>query len=592
MRIAIVGGGPAGLLAFKRLLESSHWLRAYGDLSVTIIESGDRLGCGMPYGPQGARLEHVTNVSGDELPSFVQSLSEWVAQQPRAKLAQYLPQIDPDGFHDKQVVPRLLFGWYLSDQFDLYINQARELGIAVDIIKQGNVEDIDIDVDQGTVSLSLKQNGSSSRIQVDRVIVCTGHSWSQSREKNVPGYFDSPYPPDKIALRTDHTVHLRGSSLTAMDALRTLMRCNGRFVDDEHTKYEVDPESPNFKIVMHSRQGLLPCVRVHMEEPHTASDPVLSARQVQDHIDANGGFLSLDYLFENGFKEPLLHSAPRAWRLISDMDLEQFVGKMMDHRQDMDAFDLMRKEYAEAEDSIEQERPVYWKELLAGLSFAMNYPAKHMSAEDMLRLKKILQPLISVVIAFVPQSSCRELLALQEAGRLTLVADGDHGKVFIEQEGHKKVIYYDWSDDDGQHHERCETFIDCTGQRPMSFDRFPFPSLIKNELVSPAYLDFASTSSARDALANGDVDPEDLVEVDGQYKMRVPGLAISDDFAIVDRQGKASDRVYIMAVPYISGYNPDYSGLDFCEKASQMIVDNIVKTSKDQACASGLARPR
>ena len=74
--------------------------------------------------------------------------------------------------------------------------------------------------------------------------------------------------------------------------------------------------------------------------------------------------------------------------------------------------------------------------------------------------------------------------------------------------------------------------------------------------------------------------------------MRVPGLAISDDFAIVDRQGKASDRVYIMAVPYISGYNPDYSGLDFCEKASQMIVDNIVKTSKDQACASGLARPR
>ena len=251
MRIAIVGGGPAGLLAFKRLLESSHGLRAYGDLSVTIIESGDRLGCGMPYGPQGARLEHVTNVSGDELPSFVQSLSEWVAQQPRAKLAQYLPQIDPDGFHDKQVVPRLLFGWYLSDQFDLYINQARELGIAVDIIKQGNVEDIDIDVDQGTVSLSLKQNGSSSRIQVDRVIVCTGHSWSQSREKNVPGYFDSPYPPDKIALRTDHTVHLRGSSLTAMDALRTLMRCNGRFVDDEHTKYEVDPESPNFKIVMH-----------------------------------------------------------------------------------------------------------------------------------------------------------------------------------------------------------------------------------------------------------------------------------------------------------------------------------------------------
>jgi hypothetical protein len=29
----------------------------------------------------------------------------------------------------------------------------------------------------------------------------------------------------------------------------------------------------------------------------------------------------------------------------------------------------------------------------------------------------------------------------------------------------------------------------------------------------------------------------------------------------------------MMAVPYIGGFNPDYSGLDFCEAASKEIID-------------------
>lgn len=33
----------------------------------------------------------------------------------------------------------------------------------------------------------------------------------------------------------------------------------------------------------------------------------------------------------------------------------------------------------------------------------------------------------------------------------------------------------------------------------------------------------------------------------------------------------------MMAVPYIAGYNPDYSGLDFCEAASKFIVESILK---------------
>ncbi|MBE0392431.1 hypothetical protein BJQ96_02279 [Flavobacterium sp. PL0002] len=33
-----------------------------------------------------------------------------------------------------------------------------------------------------------------------------------------------------------------------------------------------------------------------------------------------------------------------------------------------------------------------------------------------------------------------------------------------------------------------------------------------------------------------------------------------------------------MAVPYMGGFNPDYSSLDFCEASSEHIVKGIFKT--------------
>ena len=45
----------------------------------------------------------------------------------------------------------------------------------------------------------------------------------------------------------------------------------------------------------------------------------------------------------------------------------------------------------------------------------------------------------------------------------------------------------------------------------------------------------------------------------------MPGITINDNFQVLDKYGAYSDRIYIMAAPYIGGYNPDYSGLDFCE---------------------------
>ena len=69
----------------------------------------------------------------------------------------------------------------------------------------------------------------------------------------------------------------------------------------------------------------------------------------------------------------------------------------------------------------------------------------------------------------------------------------------------------------------------------------------------------------------------ELVSIDGngQYFMYVPGISINDNFQVTNSESKANERIYILAVPYIGGYNPDYSGLDFSETASQIILKSL-----------------
>ena len=98
-RIAIIGGGPCSLFIFKRLIENSN-----SQLHIEIFEKHNRLGAGMPYSKYGAGEEHVTNVSGNEIPELTASLKEWIQNLPRQKLDRF--NIDKKNFNGYKVVPR------------------------------------------------------------------------------------------------------------------------------------------------------------------------------------------------------------------------------------------------------------------------------------------------------------------------------------------------------------------------------------------------------------------------------------------------------------------------------------------------------
>jgi len=562
-RIAILGGGPSGLFIYKRFVESGNT-----DFEIEIFEKHSELGAGMPYSKYGANDEHVTNVSDNEIPHIVNSIEEWIQTAPKTILERF--DVDPQRFNEYKVLPRLLFGQYLSGQFKLLQDLALEGGISTRVHYESTVTDI---IDDPANDQVLVEIAGGDKMRFDTVVICTGHNWPVKREGIIPGYFDAPYPPAKLALNLNHTIAIKGSSLTAIDAIRTLARHNGSFEKDADGKlsFKINSDSPDFKMVMHSRSGMLPAVRFHLEDSHLSNDSLLTEEEIDLHRRGNGGFLSLDFVFQKDFKELFREKDAEFYDRIKDWDIEQFVEEMMQLRENLEPFQLFKAEYVQAEKSIKRHQSIYWKEMLAVLSFAMNYPAKYLSAEDMQRLQKVLMPLISIVIAFVPQRSCIELLALHDAGVLDIIAVGSDSTIEPQTTG---GIIYHFKDGNTTKSIHYKTFVDCVGQPHLSYADFPFKSLISQKAISPARLQFQSAELGQVAFENGNK----AVEKDNNdnYYLNVSGISINDDFQIIDQYGAYNSRIYIMAVPYIGGFNPDYSGLDFCEAASAHIIKNIV----------------
>lgn len=561
IRIAILGGGPSGLFMFKRIIEANN-----PKFEVTIFERKDQLGAGMPYSTEGASDEHITNVSDNEVPNFVCSIEEWIKQAPKELLDKY--QINPQNFNEYKVLPRLFFGAYLQAQFDLLLKMAVRQNISVTVKTRCNVDDVIYKNELGEVWILADQNLH----KFDKVVISTGHNWPKKYEGLVKGYYDSPYPPAKLALKLNHAIALKGSSLTAIDAIRTLARQNGSFIknDDGTMSYQLAKGSEHFSMMMHSRNGLLPAVRFHLEDSRLKNDSLLSIDDFNEHKKQNGGFVSLDFVFEKDFKEIFREKDPSFYEQIKDMDVEAFVDAMMELREKLPPFQLLKAEYVQAEKSIKRKESIYWKEMLAILSFSMNYPAKYFSAEDMLRLQKKLMPLISIVIAFVPQSSCKELIALHNAGVLDLVSVGNDSEVEIADKG--GIIYHYVDENEKAVVQAYQTFVDCVGQPHLDFDKFVFDGLKEAGAISSAKLSFKNQQIGVHMFGEN----EKVKQLEDQsFILDVPGITINDNFQIVDEKGEANPHIFIMAVPYIGGFNPDYSGIDFSEEASQRIVNNF-----------------
>lgn len=562
--IAMIGGGPAALLLLKNMLDY-----AFLPDKIYVFEKSNRFGTGMPYSKYGSGKEHVANVSANELPNFTIDFETYIRDHPTSDY----PDFVSDGsVNPYQVIPRLLLGDYLEFQFDWYIHQLREKDVEMICKKNCPVKDI-VRAKEPMLYHIITENDNV--FLASTIILCTGHTWPKKNEGTVKNWYDSPYPPSKFVGPNNFSVAIRGTSLTAIDAVKTLARLNGHFeyVDKDHLKYQLNPESEKFRIDLFSTGGFLPALRFHSEGEAYSNDWIMSLPEIYEYKRQHGGFVDLDYVFEINFKKPLKKKDPAFYNQIKDLSIEAFVEKMLSIRKELDSFDLFEAEYKEAEKSIDRHKPISWKEALAAFSYAMNYPAKHFSAEDMLRLRKTLLPLISIIIASLPQGSYKELMALYDAGIIDLIQ--------VDKESHVEPgtdgggIYHYQSPDKKPIEKYYPMFVDAIGQQPMDLADLNFDGLKEDQLVSTAYLNFKDNQNAEELLKE-DTDDPIFRSFQDQYSLRVHGLEINDYFQSLNNYGAIIDSLYIMAVPFIGGLNPDYSGLDFCDTAAERIVNSLL----------------
>ncbi|MCB4235110.1 hypothetical protein LDL59_08450 [Kaistella anthropi] len=296
----------------------------------------------------------------------------------------------------------------------------------------------------------------------------------------------------------------------------------------------------------------------------------MSNEEIHEYKNKNGGFVDLDYVYKKNFLDRLKVKDEKFYDRVKDLSIEEFVEEMLEIRKELDSFVLLKAEFTEAEKSINRNQSIVWKEILSAFSYAVNYPAKHFPAEDMLRLKGKLMPLISIIIASLPQSSYHEIMALYHANVLEsfsvdreseVVPDENFGAVYkIVKNGKTQEVKYNM-------------FVDAIGQKPMNYGDFPFESLKDDQLISTGFLYFKDHNAAEEELSKGN--PNVKQDSTDKYYLLVTGLNIGDHFENKNIYAVANKRFYNMSVPFIGGLNPDYSGMDFCDTSAERIVHSI-----------------
>lgn len=199
IKIGIVGAGPSGLFVYKRLIETGNT-----NFQIELFEKKDVLGCGIPYGKEGALPEHITNVSGNEIPELPVGLTDWIKKQSPEMLQHY--NINQKDFDAYNVLPRLLFGKYLEDQFNVLQMQARQNNFVFTVHKNLKVIDIKDLPDEELVKVKTENDAC---FLFDIVIICTGHFWPSPHKDRI-GYFDSSYPPSILNTKTGYPIGIKG----------------------------------------------------------------------------------------------------------------------------------------------------------------------------------------------------------------------------------------------------------------------------------------------------------------------------------------------------------------------------------------------
>ncbi|MEJ8307679.1 FAD/NAD(P)-binding protein [Agrobacterium larrymoorei] len=543
-RICIIGSGPTGIYTLKTLIESPT------PLDITIYEAESEAGKGTPYLPGINDPVMLCNIPSIEIPLIGETLTDWLKQQPDAYLQRF--GIVKSEINERQFYPRVMLGDYFHTQFQFLLNTAGERGHIV-TVKPGH-RVCDIVVGPGAIQVKT-ENAEKLGSAFGHVVMATGHDWPETTEKK-PGYFVSPWPATALEGIRGGSLGILGTSLSAIDALMTVSTSNGSFIYDEAgaLTYKPASEAGDFHATLMSRKGLLPEADFYFPIPYET--PSICTEDAIDALIAEGPTGLLDAAFELFRQELSLRDPDYAMQIgLSELDVDSFAEAYYAYRSGTDPFAWAALNLAEAKSNMAQEITVPWRNAIMITHEIIARIVPHLDMKDFKRFGKSFKSIFIDEYATVPHLSIERLLALRNAGVLSIQKLGNDYEIATTP-GRRGVIVKM-----GDKTLEFDTFIDATGQSAHSAKDIPFPSLISGDVVRQA-----PTVLESNAFSDGG---------DREFA-HLGGIDVDEDYRVISG-GALHTALYCAAIPYLLHKHPFIQGITSAAEIGEVVAVSIIK---------------
>ena len=579
----IIGSGPTSIFLLYHLLREIDFFKNVVE-TITIKEKEVEMGMGMPYNALMTDVYNLANISSEEIPQLPESFSNWLRKQHKDLLDSL--DIDSHSIKDDAVYSRLALGLYFQEQYNTILLGLKNAGI--NIIEQRGTQVHDIKkISEEEYSIFYADGNSSV---YSAVVMANGHNWTEKDKPDI-NYFASPWPIHKLIPKKDifydFTIGILGASLSAFDVVTSLSHRHGKFSQTiKGLFFEKDEKAQNFNIVLHTAEGWLPHLQYEQQEPMREIYRHFERKDLNNLIDSDG-FLRIEDFFDQLCRPALI----RAFQKDKDPSMveqlktekcsfEAFIVTMSDRHEYVDSFEGMRKEMVKAGDSVENNIPIHWMETLDDLMYSLNYHAERLPAEDHLFFREKVKIFLTNVIAALPLQSAKILLALHDAGCISLRS----GKVKVhEATSHQDRTIITMETNEGTSEEiEYELFINCGGQKSLEITDFPFGSLVKEGVLKEATAPFCHPENSKN------VKKQNIVVSDKDtYAMKLGGIDIDATFSTIDASGFVNENLFDLNFTHTAGLRPYAYGLQACNANSLILVDSwIIKIREGKDTSS------
>lgn len=508
--MAVVGSGPTGIYTVAALVEKGV------PLNITVFEQGDQVGVGMPYDDSVNTKLMLANIASIEIPPIATTYLEWLRRQPAEWLLRY--DVDKDSLHERQFLPRIVLGQYFRDQLLWLVEKGRERNITISF--RENCRVIDVEPRSAGVAVWTECDGTPQLF--DWVALATGHTWPDPDEATRvyfpspwSGLIEAPIPPRRIGIM--------GTSLSAIDAAMAVVSQHGNFheTEDGAVCFTLQPESADLAITLMSRTGILPEADFYCPIPYEPLD-FATAEAIAKQIEQGSEGL-LDRCFALFVDEITVADPAWAARInIAELGADDIADAYFADRMAHDPFRWAKYNLAEVEHNKRNRITVAWRYAILRMHEVFQDIVPVLTDRDRTRFDTGLSRVFTDNFAAIPSQSIRRLLALHQAGILTLLELGSDYDKDVTQTATTICV-------EGTNY--CfDIFIDARGQKTLASKDLPFPRL-RDQL-----------------LAAG----EDIPSLCNDYSLNVPS--------------EARGRIALGAIPYLLHDQPFVQGITAAEE--------------------------